>query len=280
MQITITRAYEAVSPKTFVKALYTIPHFKILKLIKANKIQLNGSRILKETILKENDIITIPEELDHFKKEIKKIENIDHNIPLIFENEDFLVINKPKNMPVNEESTLTEHLGFLSEKNNSDFIYKPCHRLDKNTAGLLLIAKNLKALSDLQTKFQNKEITKIYEATCIGKPPEEEGTLKYKLARDEHITIVAEEGKEKITEYKVIDTFTKENIQLAKVEVNLITGFTHQIRVHFAELGNPLLGDDMYGNVDVNTELNLHTQELIAKKVAFEYKKEKFSITL
>jgi RluA family pseudouridine synthase len=280
MDIKITKPYADISPKTFIRCLYNVPHFKILKLIKSNQILLNQNPITKESKLTENDCMTIPDEFEALKKEILIAEPQDLAIPTIFENEDFFVLNKPKNVPVNQESDLTNHLVFLSKQQGSDWIYKPCHRLDKDTKGLLLCAKNQKALGDLQQKFQHREITKIYEAICIGTPNPKSATLTFNLGRENNKTIVTPNGKQTITKYEVEETYTEKEIELTQVTITLITGFTHQIRAHFAEIGHPLLGDEMYGENETNTKLKIYTHALTATKIAFEYKNKTHSITL
>lgn len=186
------------------------------------------------------------------------------DIPLdiVFENDDVIVINKPPGMVVHPgaghaSGTLVNAvLGHDPELEGVGDEARPgiVHRLDKDTSGLILIAKNDRAHRDLQAKFADRRITKIYNALLDGWPPTETGRIEAAIGRDlrdrQRMAVVpAAKGRMAITEYRVLEPFeTRGRGRHSWVEVNLLTGRTHQIRVHFAYLKCPIVGDTVYGH--------------------------------
>ena len=160
---------------------------------------------------------------------------------MIYEDDYIAVVNKPTDIEVTGANSLTT----LLEK--SYCFVKPCHRLDRNTTGLVLFAKNEKALGILLEKFKNHEIEKHYTATVIGIPTKKQATLTAYLFKDTkkslvYISDTPKKGYEKImTSYKVMKENQKENTSL--LDITLHTGKTHQIRAHLAHIGYPILGD-------------------------------------
>ena len=169
-----------------------------------------------------------------------------NNIQTIYEDENILIVFKPNNISVNseipEEITLTS---ILKEQYNG--FLKPCHRLDRNTTGLVLFAKNEVSHAILLEKFKNKEIEKHYKATIYGIPKKEHDVLEAYLFKDrkKSLVYISEEPKEKyskiITEYTILSKDVKSNTSL--LDINLHTGKTHQIRAHLAFIGHPIIGD-------------------------------------
>ncbi len=186
------------------------------------------------------------------------------DIPLdiIYEDGDVLVVNKPAGMVVHPavghaSGTLVNAvLGHDPDLEGVGDEARPgiVHRLDKDTSGLILIAKNDRAHRDLQSKFADRRIVKIYQALLDGWPPTDTGRIEAAIGRDlkdrQRMAVVpAAKGRMAITEYKVLERF--ENRGRGRhtwVEVNLLTGRTHQIRVHFAYLRCPITGDTVYGH--------------------------------
>ena len=202
--------------------------------------------------------------------EIKTI--VSRNIPLdiCYEDEFLLVVNKPAGMLVhptvkNEEDSLANALSFYYKSKNLKLNFHPVHRLDKNTSGLIVIAKfpHIQNLFSLKGK---NTIERIYQAVIIGKLRPKKGVICAPIGRKCDSIIerrVDYQGKEAITYYNVIEEKGFNSL----VELKLATGRTHQIRVHLAHFKNPILGDDLYGG----KSLLLNRQALHAKKIIFKH---------
>jgi len=193
------------------------------------------------------------------------------NIPkIIYENEYLLIVDKPIKMlshPDQHETQLPDLLTYFKHHD-----YRIITRLDVNTSGLVLIAKTQEASSVLNEMSIKKQITKIYSAVAVGYFPKDEDTIEAFLLKDSLQGIVrlsekATPDAQKITtRYRVL----KEENQLSYVEIELITGKTHQIRAHLALIGHPVLGDPLYGNKRVNDHWHQKTQCLASSKIRFE----------
>ena len=227
----------------------------IKNLIDNDKVLVNGKVVKAGYKVKENDVITV--EVD----EVVSTDIVAEDIPLdiVYEDSDLAVINKKQGMVVHPargcySGTLVNAIMFHMNKLstiNGDVRPGIVHRLDKDTSGLIVIAKNDKTHVDLQKQIQSKECHRIYRAICLGKFRQEEGVIQNYLARgkSEHqkIFVVREgEGRLAITNYKVL----KVSGGFSYVEFDLKTGRTHQIRVHAAHLGHPVVGDPLYGRKD------------------------------
>ncbi len=232
------------------------------KALRKKDIRINDVRINEDQIVHEFDTITIYI-LDEFL-----YKNI--NLEKIYEDENILVINKPAELEVvsnsNEETATT-----ILQKEYS--YIKPCHRLDRNTTGLVLYAKDPETLEILSEKFKTKEIKKNYICTVIGKMPKKEELLKAYLFKDTkkslvYISDVPKKGYQEIlTKYNVISEDQKN--KTSKLDVELITGRTHQIRAHLAHIGHPIVGDGKYGINEINKKLNFKYQQLKNYKIQF-----------
>ena len=191
------------------------------------------------------------------------------NIDVIYEDDNILVVNKSANLEVTGESSLTSVL----EKN---YIFiKPCHRIDRNTTGLVLFAKNQESLDILLNKFKNREIEKHYLATVYGIPKEKSSRLEAYLFKDNkkslvYISDTPKTGYQKIiTSYKVLKENKKENTAILDIELE--TGRTHQIRAHLAHIGYPIIGDGKYGINEINKKFNVKTQLLTSNSIKFSF---------
>lgn len=234
------------------------------KALRKKDIRINNIRINEDCYIHEFDTITIfiIDDLLYKKIEFKKI----------YEDDNILIIDKPVSIEVvseSKEATLTSLL-------QKEYSYiKPCHRLDRNTTGLVLFAKNEDSLNILLNKFKNHEIKKNYHCTVIGKMPKTQDTLKSYLFKDNKKSIVYISDTPKkgyleiITKYKVLSEDNKSNT--SKLDVELITGRTHQIRAHLAYIGNPILGDGKYGINEINKKLKTKYQQLDNYKIEFSF---------
>lgn len=205
----------------------------LYKALRKKDIRVNDKRVCENIIIHSDDVIKvfICDELLENKP----------NFSIVNEDDFILVANKPINLEVTGENSLTS----LLEKNYS-FI-KPCHRLDRNTTGLVLFAKTKEALDILLDKFKKHEIEKHYLATVYGILPKKQDRLEAFLFKDNkkslvYVSDIPKKGYQKIvTSYKVIKENIKDNISV--LDVNLETGKTHQIRAHLAHIGFPIIGD-------------------------------------
>lgn len=233
----------------------------LYKALRKKDIRVNDKRVSENIIVHTDDVIKvfICDEL---------LEN-NSNFSIVYEDDFILVANKPINLEVTGENSLTT----LLEKNYS-FI-KPCHRLDRNTTGLVLFAKSQEALDILLDKFKHHEIEKHYLATVYGILPKKQDRLEAYLFKDNkkslvYISDIPKKGYQKIiTSYKVVKENKKENTSV--LDVNLETGKTHQIRAHLAHIGFPIIGDGKYGKNEINKKFKQKTQLLESNSLKFTF---------
>lgn len=232
----------------------------VQKLIEEENVRLNGAPAAKNARLREGDRVEAteppPEVLD-----VKP-----QNIPLdiVYEDQDLLVVNKPKGMVVhpaagNPDGTLVNALLFHCGDSLSGIngVIRPgiVHRIDKDTSGLLIVAKNDRAHQSLAEQIAVHSFTRIYNAVVYGIVKEEEGTVSAPIGRHptdrKRMAVLSSGGREAVTHYRVLERFPGFTL----VECRLETGRTHQIRVHMAHIGHPVAGDPVYGPKKCITEL-------------------------
>ena len=243
------------------------PHLStnmLYKALRQKDIKINGTRINKDcTIYVGNEILVYI--ADNFL-----CPSI--NLDIVFEDENILIINKPSNIEVTGNDSLTTNVH--NQYSNSDFLPMPCHRLDRNTTGLFLFAKNEDSLNILLDKFKNHEIRKKYLALVYGIPKVKKARLEAYLFKDNKKSIVYisdnfKTGYSKIiTSYSVIKEYDN-NSSLLEVEIE--TGKTHQIRAHLAHIGYPIIGDGKYGINSVNKDFGFKFQQLKAYELTFNF---------
>ena len=232
----------------------------ITKLKKGDYILLNGRRVTVREILKEGDDLEIilPQEPSE-----NIVPNPEIPFKILYEDEDILAVDKPANIPTHPSvnhytDTLANGiLAYLGE----DFTFRAVNRLDRETSGVVIIAKNMLSAHLMSQTVKNRGVKKIYNAICHGSPNSPDGIINQPIARENKSIIkrcVRADGKESKTRYKVEKTDGKYSL----VRVEPITGRTHQIRVHFAYIGCPLFGDRMYGSDVENERVRLHCKSI------------------
>lgn len=234
----------------------------IKTIFRKKDVLINGLRTKQTVFLDGNETVTI------FYKE-----KTSPNIPIIYEDENILIINKPINVECAlKDKTYLNHL-CLEE------IFAPyhcVHRLDMNTSGLLIMAKNDKVKQEFITLFKNNCVNKSYLAICYGNFAEIEKMLVSYAKKIKGTTIILNQKQQNLvqikTYYKVIDT--KNNLSL--VNIKLFTGFTHQIRAHLSSINCFILGDDKYGKKNINNLYKIHKQLLCANHLSFNIPNNSF----
>jgi len=259
---------------------------EIIRQIRDDNILVNSKKIKPSYILKENDKI----EINFDKKSEKLIPNKDIKFDVIYQDENIVVINKPAGISVHPvKSDITSDHGaspnftlvngllyqFPEIKNvGDDPEIRPgiVHRLDKDTSGIMVVAKNQKTFEELKKKFKNREVEKKYLAIVQGKLENKTGVIEKPLARssDYKKQIVANKKtrttiRPAATEYEVIKEFDDYSL----VEVSPKTGRTHQIRVHMTSIGHPIAGDKIYKLKNSNKKILANRQMLHAKSIKF-----------
>ena len=245
----------------------------IQKLIEEGNILVNGKS--KKISYK----VQIGDEIELNIPEAKEIELKAENIPVevVYEDNDIIVVNKPKGMVVhpangNPDGTLVNAIMAMCKDSLSGIggEIRPgiVHRLDKDTSGLLIVAKNDKAHINMSEQIKNREVKKIYIALVRGVVSENEATINMPIGRstkDRKKMAVRKDGKEAVTHFKVLKRYNKYTL----LEVKIDTGRTHQIRVHMAEIGHPVVGDMVYSNG--KNVFGVEGQMLHAKSLDFKH---------
>ena len=237
--------------KEVIKAYFQVSDRLLLKLKKNNKIYLNNEITSIYANVKTNDIISFT--LD-FIEDNSNIISTKMDLNILYEDESYIVLNKPAGIPVHPSmdhytDSLSNGLKYYFEEINLKRKIRPINRLDKNTSGLVMFAKNEYIQESLIKEMKNNIFYKEYIAICEGKFNKRSGVINYPIARKENSIIercVNINGDPAITRYEVIEYNKEGNYSIVKCILE--TGRTHQIRVHMSYIGHPILGDTLYGH--------------------------------
>ena len=237
------------------------------KTLRKKDIKINGKRVSENVTIFEKDeiLVYIADNL------------LETKIPLtiVYEDKNILLVQKSVDIEVTGEQSL---LTVIHKKfTNCGFLPMPCHRLDRNTSGLILFAKNQLALDILLTKFKNHEIEKHYLALVYGIPSTPSKTMEAYLFKDRqkslvYISDVPKKGYRKIiTSYTLLEKYPNHTSLL---DIEIETGKTHQIRAHLAHIGLPIVGDGKYGINRINKQMNAKFQKLMSYRLKFKFKSD------
>ena len=241
---------------------------KIEKIIKEDKVKVNGNVVKKSYILKQGDLI----EVEEYIEPVMSIEPVDMNLDIVYEDHDVIIVNKANGVvvhpaPGNYSNTLVNGLIFHSKQLsslNGEFRPGIVHRIDADTTGLLMVAKNDKAHAILAKQLEEKTTTRRYIALVWGVIKEDSGTIDAPIGRDKSdrkkMTVTDENSKEAITNFTVLERYKDTTL----IELELKTGRTHQIRVHMNYINHPVVNDPVYGRRKIidSTGQCLHAKTL------------------
>lgn len=275
--------------KFIVKAVPRLPQSMMYKAIRNKRIKLNGKRAEISSRLCEGDAVQMYINDEFFdsapETEFMSVTSV---LNILYEDENIMLLDKKNGMVVHEDNDSTADTlinrvkRYLYEKGeydpNAENSFAPalCNRLDRNTGGIVIAAKNAESLRILNQKIRDREIEKYYLCITVGVPPKRSDTLTAYLEKDSASNTVKvtdrKSGTNKtiVTSYRVI----RDNGKLALAEIKLGTGRTHQIRAHMAHIGCPLLGDGKYGINKINKEYKVKTQALYSYRLKFAFSTE------
>lgn len=272
----------------FITKTLDLPMSLLYKSIRLKKIKVNRKRAENNTILNEGDTIQcfLAEEFFEKKTDTHSFASINVKLDIVYEDENIMLLNKRPGVSVHEDedgstNTLITHIqAYLYQKgeyrpeDEQSFAPALCNRIDRNTGGIVIAAKNAEALRVMNEKIKKREMDKFYLAAVHGIPKPEAATIKGWLIKDDKKNIVRvydknppRGAKEIITKYKVV----AKNGDSSLLEVELLTGRTHQIRAHMAFIGHPLIGDGKYGVNKSDRSKGYKYQALYSYRLRFSF---------
>lgn len=274
--------------KFLTKAVKGLPISLMYKYIRTKKIKVNRARTEQKYVLQEGDIVQLfikDEFFDSPEKDNSALASITPKLTIVYEDENIILCNKRPGVLVHEDdegkdNTLIMHIkAYLYQKgeydpdNEQSFAPALCNRIDRNTGGIVIGAKNAEALRVMNEKIKNDEISKFYYCVVHGKMPKKADTLTGFLLKDSDKNQVkifdkqVKGSKNIITKYKVVS----EKNGMSLLEIELVTGRTHQIRAHMSYIGHPLLGDGKYGINKDDRAKGYKYQALYAYRLRFDF---------
>ena len=277
--------------KFLTKAVKGLPASLMYKYIRTKKIKVNRKRCEQKQILLEGDEIQLfirDEFFDSPEKDDGALSRITPKLDIVYEDENIILCNKRPGVLVHEDdsardNTLIMHIkAYLYQKGEYDpdeeqsFAPALCNRIDRNTGGIVIAAKNAEALRVMNEKIKNDEIRKYYLCVVHGTLPKSSDTLTGYLKKNnaDNLVDVSDKPKEGykniITKYRVLSELADRSL----VEIDLVTGRTHQIRAHMAHIGHPLLGDGKYGINKDDKAKGYKYQALYSYRLIFDFGKD------
>jgi 23S rRNA pseudouridine955/2504/2580 synthase len=236
------------------RILKGVPKSHVYRVLRSGEVRVNSGRIKPEYRLQLGDRIRVPP-IRISEKKPQTARPL--GLPVVFEDASLIVIDKPSGVAVHGGSGVSFGVieSLRAERPEAKFL-ELAHRLDRDTSGLLILGKKRSALVELHRMLREGEVEKIYLAIAKGSPAKREFDIseslhKYVTSQGERRVAVRDDGKSAVTKVKVL----KKNASFSLLELRLMTGRTHQIRVHLAHAGHPVLGDDKYGDFPLNREL-------------------------
>ena len=270
------------------KAIPLLPASLAQKYVRIKRVKVNGRRAVRDQRLNEGDLVAcyINDEFFDAPDENNVYLTIaSPKVNVVYEDENIILLDKPAGQLCHAGDggtgvTLIDHLlAYLYQKREwrpreeNAFTPALCNRIDRNTSGLVIAAKNAEALRILNDKIKDREIAKYYLCVCLGRPDPPKGRIECVLRKDERENKMrvyhraVPDGRSAVTLYDTL--LTRDNLSL--VEVELLTGRTHQIRASFADIGHPLLGDGKYGNGAENRRRGETAQLLCSYRLRFDF---------
>jgi 23S rRNA pseudouridine955/2504/2580 synthase len=266
-EISITAGESSKKLENFLKKRFPIGYVR--KLFRKNGVRLNGKRSKPDDLIAPGDCVQLYIPFDKDQKSSRQSVTSRGALEIIFEDDEIIVINKPPGIAVHEGKDVLKRysiLGMLESRYRPQGIApRLVHRLDKDTSGVLLAAKNRETLRQLEETFAKERVEKEYLCLLVGRLQQNEGTLDFPLPGRVGTPVPAR------TRFKVARRFSETTL----VKTDIATGRMHQIRLHFARYGHPVVMDDQYGDFSFNKrfrkEYGLRRQFLHASTVALEY---------
>ena len=271
------------------KAVKGLPMSLMYKYIRTKKIKVNRARTQQSYMLAEGDEIQLfirDEFFDIPAKDGGALWRIQPKLDIVYEDENIMLLNKRPGVLVHEDTAATENTlvlhmkAYLAQKgeydpeNEQSFAPALCNRIDRNTGGIVIAAKNAEALREMNEKIREDRLRKFYLCAVHGVPKRKQATLEAWLCKNSAENMVEISDKKRdgfkniITKYKVL----REREDMSLLEVELVTGRTHQIRAHMAHIGHPLMGDGKYGINRRERERGYKFQALYAYRLKFDFR--------